>query len=60
LGRAHKAFNPYGDDFNTCPPNHCPQANVVGVAVALEPASFKEAMASPNNIHWLLMMQEEM
>ncbi len=58
--RAHKAFNPYSDNFNTLPSKHQPQANVVGITTALKPTSFKEAMVSPNNIHWLLAMQEEM
>ncbi len=59
-GRTHKAFNPYGDDFNTASSSHCPQANTIGVTAALKPTSFKEAMASPKNVHWLLAMQEEM
>jgi hypothetical protein len=59
-GRAHKAFNLYSNNFNTLPSKHQPQANVVGVTAALEPTSFKEAMVSPDNVHWLLAMQEEM
>jgi hypothetical protein len=59
-GRACKVFNLYSDDFDTLPSKHQLQANIVGVTAALKPTSFKEAMVSPDNVHWLLAMQEEM